>query len=324
MKLFPYRRKKVADNLYVFVSNHFYYSDFGVRNHDEVHHYGHRYICTGTPGTGFFERDSESHSYHTFVRKHKCLRSSSYWDLLLEKEPDYDRELQRAKDLMQTSPEIRKRELMEYYTNALTIARIEDELERTIRGIKDKMGHRHNKYMVSVISHYKRKIEQLDHDMEAVEFHVKDHYSDEVYMAYCAVIEAFSKMASRCRRIWHHNEKKKDHFAQVFFDLGTFDYIRNENYLPLMRDSLGVCYYLLPDVLIVARSSVDFDIVPLKTLTMVCQETAIVEPTELLSSYIGDAACMMLIPELNLTFYFNHAHVVVDFINAVDRLKLTL
>ena len=82
--------------------------------------------------------------------------------------------------------------------------------------------------------------------------------------------------------------------------------------------------YLLPDAVIVARSSVDFDILPLKDLTMVCQETAIEEATELLSSRVGDAASMVLIPGLNLTFYFNHARVVIDFVQAVDKLKATL
>ena len=321
MKLFPYRRKRVADNLYVRVSNHFHYTDFGVRGRDEVHHYGHRYVCTDSPGTGFIERDSESHSYHEFVRRHSSLRPPSYWRMLFEKEPDYGRELQRATEVMRTSTDLRKRELLECYTNALLVGRQEEEIERTIRGVKKRMGHRHNKYMVSIISHYKRKITQLERDMEAVEYHVKDHYPSATLEAYSAMTEAFVRMTNRCRRIWHHNERVKDNFAQVFFDVGIFDFIRNDDFLPLMRDSLGVKYYMLPDAVIVARSSVDFDIVPLKTLTMVYQETAIEEPTELLSSRIGDAACMMLIPELRLTFYFNHARVVADFVHAVDKLK---
>lgn len=324
MKLFPYKRKKIADNMYVRVSNHFYYSDFGVRGRDEVHHYGHRYVCTGTPGTGFIERDSESHSYHEFVRKHSCLRKPSYWRMLLGKEPDYGRELQRATETMRTSDDPRKRELMECYTNALMVGKREEEIERIIRGVKNRMGHRHRKYMVSIISHYKRKIIQLERDMDSVEYHVKDHYPADTYEAWCAMVEAFVRMAGRCRRIWHHNEDVKDNFAQVFFDVGIFDFIRNDGFLPLMRDSFGVKYYMLPDAVFVVRSSVDFDIVPLKTLTIVYQETAIVEPTELMSSRIGDAACMMLIPDLKLTFYFNHARVVADFVSAVDKLKLTL
>ena len=324
MTIVPYKIMKVADNLRVPVSQHFYYSDFGVRDSSEVHHYGRRYICTGTPGTGFIERESESHSYHEFVRRHPSVQPPKYRNLLFDKEPSYDRELERANAFMRSTNDQRKRQLMECYTNALTVGRMEEQVQRMIRGVKDKMGHHHNKYMVSIISHYKHKIAQLERDMVSVEYHVKDHYSPEVYAAYSNMVEAFNKMIARCRRVWHHNEDKQDKFAQVFFDMGIFDFIRNENFLPLMRDSKGLCYYLLPDAVIVARSSVDFDLVPLKTLTMVCQETAIEETTELLSSRIGDAACMILIPELNLTFYFNHAHVVIDFVRSVDELKKML
>ena len=324
MKVLPFSRKKVANNLYVWVSAHFYYSDFGVCDSGEERRYGRRYICEGTPGTGFIERESESQSYHDFVRNYMSVQPPKYWNLLLDREPDYNRELQRVNEQLRVTDDERKRVLLECYTNALTIGRQEEEIQRTIRGVKNKMGHHHNKYMVSIISHYKHKISQLERDMAAVEYHVKDHYSDETYAAYRNMNEAFGKMIKRCRRIWHHNDKVEDHFVQVFFDRGVFDFISNEDYLPVMRDSVGVRYYLLPDAVIVARSSVDFDIVPLKTLTMVCQETAIVETSELLSSRVGDAACMVLIPELKLTFYFNHAHVVVDFVHAVDELKKTL
>ena len=322
--IFPYKRMKVTDNLHVWASRHFFYSDFGVRDTNESYQYGRRYVCTGTPGTGFIERECESHSYHEFVRSHPSMQHPSYWRLVRGKEPSYERELQRAGALMHSIDDPRKRELIECYNNALSVGRREEEIQRLMRGVKDKMGRHHNKYMVSIISHYKYKINQLERDIDAVEYHVKDHYSPEVYAAYCDMAKAFSNMVARCRRIWHHNEKREGNFAQVFFDMGVFDFIRTDTYLPLMRDSHGVCYYLLPDAVIVARSSVDFDLVPLKTLTVVCQETAIEETTEILSGRIGNAACMMLIPGLNLTFYFNHAHVVMDFVRSLDNLKKIL
>ena len=108
------------------------------------------------------------------------------------------------------------------------------------------------------------------------------------------------------------------------FDMGVFDYIRCEDYLPMMRDVNGTVYYILPDVLVVARGTVDFDLVPLKTLTVVSQELSIEEPTESMMNRIGDAASMIKIPELNLDYYFNHVHPVVDFVNALDRMKETL
>ena len=106
--------------------------------------------------------------------------------------------------------------------------------------------------------------------------------------------------------------------------MGVFDYIRCEDYLPMMRDVNGTVYYILPDVLVVAHGTVDFDLVPLKTLTVVSQELSIEEPTESMMNRIGDAASMIKIPELNLDYYFNHVHPVVDFVNALDRMKETL
>ena len=177
--------------------------------------------------------------------------------------------------------------------------------------------------MVSVMSHYKNKIRQLENDMNSVIWHVKDHCSPESYEAYSRVVTAFTRVAS-CRRIWFFDPKRRNSYSQVFFDMGVFDYIRNEAFLPLMRDPEGVHYYLLPDAMVVARSHVDFDVVPLKTLTIVSQELAIEEPVEMLSSELGDAASMIRIPEMGLTFYFNHLRPVLHFVHTVDRLKATI
>ena len=323
MKILPKKRVKVTEGLYVNVSNHFYYTDFGIRDAGESRYGGRRYVMTGTPGTGFIERESESHSYHQYVRALIAKQRPSYFRMLLGKEPDFNKSLHEANKAMMQCTDEYKRNLLECYVNALTVARSEERLERVIRGIKDKMGHRSNKFMVSVMSHYKNKIRQLEHDMTAVKWHVKDHCSDETYEAYRKVVEVFTHVAS-CRRIWYYDPLKKDSYAQVFFDLGIFDFITDDAYLPIIRDPKGVSYYLLPDAMIVARSCADFDVVPLKQLTIVCQEMAIEETNEAMVGRLGDAASMIKIPEFNLTFYFNHVHVVVDFVNAIDQLKATL
>ena len=323
MKILPFKWVKVAEGLRVKISNHYYFSDFGIRDSGEMRYSGRRYVAADTPGTGFIERESESHSYHQFVRKGLEAHKPSYWKMLLGKEPDFDKEIERANKALMESGGGRKGELLECYVNALTVARNEEKMERVVRGIKDKMGHHSNKFIVSVMSHYKSKMRQLEHDMDSVEWHVKDHCSPETYEAYCEAVHAFTRVAS-CRRIWLNSDQMSKKYSQVFFDLGVFDYISSENYLPLMRDNTGRSFYLLPDSLIVARSSVDFDVLPLKTLTIVSQELAIEEPTEAMLSSIGDAASMIKIPELNLNYYFNHVRSVVDFVAAVDKLKYTL
>ena len=302
------------------VSNHYMHTDFGVRDSSQFYYHGRRYISPDTPGTGFIEHESESHSYHEFVRKNIKQSKNSYWKLLTNREPSFVRELERARKALAMADGDRKRELLDCYVNALSVARNAERMERVVRAVKDKMGHKSNKFMVSVISHYKTKINQLSGDMKAVEFTLDDHYSPEVMEAYNKMVDAFVRVLS-CRRIWHANEAEKNGHAQVYFDLGVFDYIRSKSYLPVMRDSLGVSYYILPDCIIAARSSVDFDVVPIKNMTIVSQELAIEETFERMSSVLGDAASMIRIPEFNLTFYFNHLRPIVEFVRTIDELK---
>lgn len=320
MTIIPFKRVKVTEGLYIRMSKHFYYTDFGVRSDSEMRYGGRRYVNTGVPGTGFIERDSESHSYRDFVRSYMRKQKPSYWRLLFDCEPSYKREMELAKKALGEAEGDTRRMILEAYVNALAIGRTEERMERVVRGIKDKIGHHSNKFLVSVLSHYKSKISQLGHDMEAVELHVKDMCTPEQYEAYMKMVDRFTRVAA-CRRVWYLDEDTKERYVQVYFDLGLFDFIRSESYLPLLRDSKGTSYYILPTFIIVARSSVDFDIVPIKGLTVVCQELAIEETVEVVSSRLGDAASMIRIPELNLTWYFNHVHPVMHFVGAYDELQ---
>ena len=320
MRLLPFKRVKVTEGLYVRVSQHYYHSDFGVRDSGEMRYYGRRYISPETPGTGFIEHESESHSYHAFVKSFTRREKPNYWRYITGKEPNYKRERVLAKRALAAADRGMKRELLDCYVNALAVGENAERIERVVRGVKDKMGHKSNKFMVSVISHYKTKLSQLGHDMSAVEFHLKKHYSPEVIEAYNAMVAAFIKMAA-CRRIWCQNDRKKGTYDQVFFDLGIFDFIRSDSYLPLLRDHDGNMYYILPDCIIAARSSVDFDLHPIKDMTIVSQELAIEETVENLNSQLGDAASMIRIPELELTYYFNHVRPIVEFVRLIDRLK---
>lgn len=323
MTIFPYKRVKVTEGLYIKQSKHFFYTDFGVRDGGTGQYGGRRYVCDGVPGTGFIERESESHSYHEYVRKQLARQKPTYWRLLLGREPSYDKELARARVALANADDPLKRSILDSYVNALGVGRTEERLERVVRGIKDKIGHRSNKFLVSVMSHYKSKISQLGHDMRSVQLDVKDMCTEEQYEKYCAVVEHFVKVAG-CRRVWHLNEDAREKYVQVYFDMGIFDFIRSDYFLPIMRDSRGVQYYLLPTHMIVARSSVDFDLVPLKDLTIVCQELAIEETVEVISSRLGDAASMIRIPEMGLTWYFNHVRPIMHFVGAYDELRESL
>ncbi len=314
---------KVTEGLYIRRSEHFFYTDFGVRD-PKIHvHTGRRFICTGVPGTGFIERESESHSYHQYVRGLVAKQKTTYWRLVLGLEPSYKKELVRAKKALAEATDPLKRQILDCYVNALTIGATEELTERTIRGIKDKIGHKSNKYLTSVMSHYKSKVSQMGHDMRTVQLDVKNICTAEQYEAYQKMCEAFEKVAD-CRRVWHANDNTREVYQQVFFDMGIFDFIRSDSFLPILRDSRGVTYYLLPTHMIVARDTVDFDLVPLKNLTIVCQELAIQETVEVVSSRLGDAASMVRIPEMDLTWYFNHVRPIMHFVGAYEALQQTL
>lgn len=305
------------------VSNHFHYTEFGIRDLGEKRYTGRRFVMGRTPGRGFVERESESHSYHQWILKCHKEQKTSYWRMLTGREPDFDREIKAAAKEMRTTTDPRKKQLLDCYLNALSLASNENRIECMVNAIRAKIRHRRNHYLVSVMSHYKNKISHLEHEIRTVVFQLKDNYSPEVLEAYGEMVDAFARVAN-CRRIWHYNKNRRDRYIQVYFDLGVFDYINSDTYLPLMRDSRGIDYYILPDALLVARSSIDFDIVPLKQLTLVAQELAIEEPVEVLSTRLGDAASVIRIPELELTYYFNHVHPVVNFVRAIDHLKTLL
>ena len=118
MKILPKKRVKVTEGLHVNISNHFYYNDFGIRDYSEMRYGGRRFVMTGTPGTGFIERESESHSYHTFVRKHVAEMKPSYLRMLLGKEPNFDKSIAAANKALAATSEPYRRQLLECYVNA--------------------------------------------------------------------------------------------------------------------------------------------------------------------------------------------------------------
>lgn len=321
MSIFPYKLVKVADGLRVWVPNHFCYTDFGVRGSKLQNRYGRRYVCTDTPGTGFIERESESHSYNDFVRRNIYSQRRRYGRMLLGREPNYRKEIKRTRAALDQAHEPMKRRILDSYLNALGVGEIEERIERIEQAIKNRVKqHHHNKFYVSVLSHYKHKVQQLEEDMRSVELDVKDTCSAEQYDAWLRLVEAFMKVAS-CRRIWHQNDHSRHQYEQVFFDLGIFDFIRSESFLPILRTSVGTTYYILPTCLIAARNSVDFDVLPLKGLAIVCQEMAVQETIELISSRLGDAASVLRVPTLDQTWYFNHVRPIMHFVGAYDELR---
>ena len=321
MPILPFKWVKIGDGVIVRLSQHFCYTDFGVRESNDQREYGRRYINTGAPGTGFIERETESRSYGRFVNDCLKRQKPSYFKMLFGLEPNYKHELVAARHALDEATDPLKNRILDSYVNALSVGEVEEQVERLQRGVKDRIKrHHHNKYYTSILSHYKHKVHQLERDMVSVQLDVKDTCTPEQYASWLRLVEAFVNMAS-CRRIWNQKGKTHSEYEQVFFDLGVFDFLRAECFLPVMRTCTGVDYYILPTSILVARSSVDFDVVPIRDVNIVCQEMAIQETIEVLNSRLGDAASMLYVPKFDQRWYFNHVRPIMHFVGAYDELK---
>lgn len=259
---------EVAEGLWLWVSNYHFYTTFGIHGRYDTSYRSGRFIETGTPGTGFYARESDSHNYRDFVQEMKGRNVRRYRNLLLGKEFSYDGEIGRAGYVRQREPDSRKREILESYINTLSLAKEAEQMERMVRAVKDKTGHHPNKFMVSVMNHYKNRIVNLGHDVRATQMDVKSMYGEEQLDQYSVVVKAFSNMM-QSHRIWQVNANAgiKERYFQVFFDLGIFDYIQSPTATPLLRDRDGVLYFIYPEFIIKARRATDFDLIPLSQLS---------------------------------------------------------
>lgn len=335
----------VADGVRLPVSRHFYYSTFGVRSrHDNIARTGN-YVCSGTPGTGFFIHSSESHSYRRFVNEKRNKLNQNLLTLLLRKEPNFDRELKRVNEAYAKMTDEDRTRILSSYQNVLALAKEEELLQRVVRGIKDKMGNRPNKMMVSILSHYKSSIATLEHDVKGTQIQSGAGMDEASLAAWEKVVEAFQALVES-RRVWSvYLDGDAQAYEQVFFDMGIFDYIQAPDDTPMMRDHQGMQYYLYPKGLIAARSSVDFDVYHWKDLDMqfhvVDITTLAVRPnfnshhsgkkkkrhshTDALSTLYGTTRAQVVgeitIPKLNLRFFVNHTGPAEDFVKALNAYK---
>ena len=91
MKLLPKSRKKVAKGLSVWVSNHYTPTLFGIRGKYESSYKSGQYVECGSPGTGFFVRNSSSRTYKAFCQGERAKLTPNYFDLVRGKEFSFDK-----------------------------------------------------------------------------------------------------------------------------------------------------------------------------------------------------------------------------------------
>lgn len=335
------KRLTVAEGFRMSVSRHFFYSTFGVRDRYEIIARTGNYICTGTPGTGFFVHSSESHTYHRFVSAERKKTKQNLATLLLGKEPDFDKENRRIEKAFSTTDNADVKRILTSYQNVIALAKEEEQLQRVVRSVKDQMEGRPDDALSSILSHYKSIIATLEHDVRATQIQVCDGMNEAQLTAWQKVIEAFHLLVSS-RRIWSvYTDNALQAYAQVFFDMAVFDYIRSPYDTPLMRDHAGRHFYIYPLGIVEARSSVDFSVYRWSELNVrfgvVDISTLSARPhfdargakgrkrrhTDAISNLYGTTRNQVVgeitIPELGLRFYVNHTGPAEDFVRALNE-----
>lgn len=340
------KRMTVADGLRVPISRHFYYSTFGVRGRYATGaHMGGQFVCEGTPGTGFFIRNTESHSYRRFVTACRKRNDQNVLTLLLGKEPNFDKEYARVDNAFAGIEDENKRRILSSYQNVLGLAKEEELLQRIVRAVKDKMGHKPNKRLVSVLTHYKSSIASLERDVRSAQYNYANHLSEEQAADWAKVVETFHLLVDS-RRVWSvYTDEGMSAYKQVFFDMGIFDYVQSPGDTPVMRDYRDLHYYLYPDGVVAARSSVDFDFREWNDVdvqfNVVDISTLAVRPkfnshkkgnkhgsshTDALSTLYGTTRQQVVgelyFPQLDIHFYVNHTGPAEDFARAVGAYKM--
>ena len=290
MKLLPKSRKRVARGLSVWVSNHYCPTLFGIQGKYESSYKSGQYVESGSPGTGFFVRNSSSRTYKAFCKNERQKLLPTYWDMVMNKEFSFDRELARV-EAAQNEAGIDKWRAMilESYVNVLPMAKEAEEAERIVEGIKELSHRRHrlSSYQTHVMSSFKSKIARLGHDVRSIQLHVPDMCSEERYQHFGAVVVAFSQVAAS-HRIWSvraNYSGLESSFMQVYFDLGIFNYIQAPLMTPMMRDAEGYRYFFYPEFVVKSKDAVDFSVHSLKELNFLFREV----PYDMVSNMVIDS-----------------------------------
>ena len=289
MKLLPKYRKTVAKGLTVWVSNHYCPTLFGIRGHYESSYKSGQYVECGAPGTGFFVRNSSSHSYKNFCKEERAKLLPQYKNMVQGKEFSFEKEIERVTKAKEGNTNPIRDMILESYLNVLPLAKEAEEAERYVNGIKELSHHRHHltSYQSHVMSGIKSKIARLGHDVRDIQLYIPKLCGEELYQQFAEVAKQFTQVASS-HRIWSVRENYEGleaAFTQVYFDLGIFNFIQAPLMTPMMRDAEGRKIFFYPEFVIRAKDSVDFEVFEMKSLTFLFREV----PYDMISNMVIDS-----------------------------------
>lgn len=341
------RRVRIAENTTVRISPHSTLDTFGVVNSQNHTMAGGLYVPGKTPGTGFFYHMSDSHSYHAFIKEQRRKERVNFWTWLTGHEFSYDVEMKRVEDAIATCTQNVNRQILASYKECLMLAKDYDLNNRVLRALKDQSKRKRQRsqrrsMLASAMTGVKTEMVNCRRDIKATQLHADRMMNDEALTAWKAVTDTFITMTHSRRIMQMVNNDNGMTLASVFFDVGIFNFIQVQGYAPMMRDIDGNMYFLYPDFLIVARSSVDFDVYATQNLTIECgtedvdymdyQSALSVKEGSRSHHYheasrnqplIGHSRRMgsLSIPQLNVHFLFNHVKSVMAFVDAYNSYK---
>ena len=289
MKLLPKYRKTIAKGLTVWVSNHYCPTLFGIRGHYESSYKSGQYVECGAPGTGFFVRNSSSHSYKNFCKEERAKLVPQYKNMVQGKEFSFEKEIERVTKAKEENTNPIRDMILESYLNVLPLAKEAEEAERYVNGIKELSHHRHHltSYQSHVMSGIKSRIARLGHDVRDIQLYIPKLCGEERYQQFAEVAKQFTQVASS-HRIWSVRENYEGleaAFTQVYFDLGIFNFIQAPLMTPMMRDAEGRKIFFYPEFVIRAKDSVDFEVFEMKSLTFLFREV----PYDMISNMVIDS-----------------------------------
>ena len=289
MKLLPKYRKTIAKGLTVWVSNHYCPTLFGIRGHYESSYKSGQYVECGAPGTGFFVRNSSSHSYKNFCKEERAKLLPQYKNMVQGKEFSFEKEIERVTKAKEGNTNPIRDMILESYLNVLPLAKEAEEAERYVNGIKELSHRRHHltSYQSHVMSGIKSRIARLGHDVRDIQLYIPKLCGEELYQQFAEVAKQFTQVASS-HRIWSVRENYEGleaAFTQVYFDLGIFNFIQAPLMTPMMRDAEGRKIFFYPEFVIRAKDSVDFEVFEMKSLTFLFREV----PYDMISNMVIDS-----------------------------------
>lgn len=310
MPLLPKKLVRLYNGKRILVSNHVNYPvEMSASMEKSALGVGH-FIPSPVFGTGFYMHMTESSSYTKYCFQQQQRVRHSYWRLLLGKEFSVKKEVARIESVTIDQQDNLRNRILESYRNSLLVADQLDNASRIVVELRRIVHKYHNRGYSSLLKHYKHEVSSIEHRLKNVQFKLSDNYDAKQIELYNTLCDVFIEL-TKCRRIWDINApgSEGEAHAKVFFDMSMFDFITSSKGIPMLRTGRGKAYFLLPDCFIKADSSVDFETIPLSTLSI-------------LSHLVGDGVQSEIhIPELSLSFRFSSIRRADAFVQSFKQLQ---